>query len=459
MACKTGYTRVRQEMSADGAPAGRWQMRCPRCGEFARWDGGHICWTENARGFWMRPDGGQRQAVIRVLEDTGHPDIARVAVREGLNAARREIVERGGEALLSQIASQVYGPAPTCPTTAPRRPGGWERGSEELIARAQGVMVGIALGDALGYQVEFSRADDLFERHGLWGVHTPPMLRGDQMLYTDDTQMTVALARGLLRLHTDWHRAVAEEFVAWYDSPENTRAPGGTCLAGCRNLKMGMPWDRSGVCGSKGNGTVMRVAPVGVLFADDEEMLLRVAVDQARMTHGHPTAAVAAAAGACAVGLLTKDTPPREMIQAVYQFVEKRFHTDEAGEVLRALDGAARYSDPARNEYEAGEQLGSGWTAEEALGIALWAFLRSPGDYPAVIRRAVNFPGRGGSCDRDTVGAIAGALAGAWNGVRGIPPEWVRAVENRDLLLQLGAGLARHTMPETLKGVKWTPIR
>jgi ADP-ribosylglycohydrolase len=181
----------------------------------------------------------------------------------------------------------------------------------------------------------------------------------------------------------------------------------------------------------------MRVAPVGALHWNDLDALRRVAREQSLMTHGHPTALAASVACAYVVALALQRVPLPDLVGLSLTYVASEPGCEEVVSILERVEHV-RTSDP----LSASEVLGSGWIAEEALAIALWAFVRRPGDPIGVIRRAVNFPGRDGSCDRDSVGAIAGAFAGAYNGLSALPAGWVRRLENRALLLQIGSQLA-----------------
>ena len=302
-------------------------------------------------------------------------------------------------------------------------------------SKIQGMLVGLALGDALGYRVEFLQANELFEQYGSAGILEPPLTDG-VMLYTDDTQMAVALAEGLLA-PGDWHENVAQEFVHWLHSPENNRAPGRTCIGACQKLADGVSWRRSGSPRSKGCGSVMRVAPVGALCWDRPEELRRVAAEQSQMTHRHPTAVFASVACVYAIAMILQRVRPENLIPRMQTFIES---CKESDEVMQSLETVSRVQHSS--ELTASAVLGSGWIAEEALAIALWAFLQARDNFCSTVRAAVNFPGRSGSCDRDSVGAIAGAFAGAYLGLEAIPPHWVESVENRDYLLDLGRRLA-----------------
>jgi ADP-ribosylglycohydrolase len=163
----------------------------------------------------------------------------------------------------------------------------------DLVDRFRGSILGLAIGDALGYPTEFvSSVGAIRDRWGADGItdfvsagHRPPGI------FTDDTQMSIAVARALLRAgHRElgeFMLVLSEEFVAWSRSPENNRAPGGACMAGCSSLRRGTPWRQAGVRESKGCGAAMRAAPVGLFFHADDARLVRTAAAQSAATHRH----------------------------------------------------------------------------------------------------------------------------------------------------------------------------
>ena len=306
--------------------------------------------------------------------------------------------------------------------------------TDELRSRYHGTFLGLAIGDALGWPVEFL---SLHQIRQLWGPHGITDLVEDQHFligtFTDDTQMTIALAEGLLASPYDDAEAqmvtIAKRFVAWSTSPENNRAPGNTCMTACRNLADGATWRTSCVTGSKGCGTTMRSAPLGLLYHRDFERLVDRAVKASRITHGHPCALAGGVATAAAVSLALDHTPPTELVLRVAGLVEP-VSAAAAAHIRRVLDVAELPAD------EAMAKLGEGWVAEEAAALALSSFLAHPDDYEATIRRAVNTEG-----DSDSIGCIAGAISGAYNGEEAIPARWRKVIEKREHLLYLANAL------------------
>ena len=245
--------------------------------------------------------------------------------------------------------------------------------------------------------------------------------------YTDDTQMTLCIARALVKAGQEdletLMQAVSREFAAWCVSPENNRGPGRTCMEGCFRLARGIHWSESGVKQSKGCGSAMRAAPVGLYYHDDEARLIEVAKASSLPTHGHPTALAAAVGTAYLTALALRGEPPETYVEKLARAAED-IDADFV-ECIRNVPAALEMG----NEEEALESLGRGWVGEEAVALALYCFLLCPDDYRRTVLRGANTEG-----DSDSIACIAGAVSGAYNGVGAIPEEWVRDVENSAML-------------------------
>ncbi|MFI8326097.1 ADP-ribosylglycohydrolase family protein [Streptomyces sp. NPDC085529] len=328
---------------------------------------------------------------------------------------------------------------------------------------ATGTLMGLALGDALGFPTEFNDVPAILAKCGPWRAMELPVTRGTAYI-TDDTQMTLAFARGIrtamergplapLRLA----RPVRDEYVDWYHSPENNRAPGNTCLRACMLLDSDRAWQDASQIHSKGCGANMRVAPIGLVPGLSEEQRAGAAQLQAALTHGHPTGLAASDLTARAVWLLAQGVDPTGLVGQLRSYAYEnrdryqerwlgdlwtrsqdpsalhfvRRGWDECLAVLERLDAVQRTADP---ELDPCTYTGDGWIAEEALATGLLCFLLFPGEPLTALRRAACTRG-----DSDSIAALAGAFAGAHLGADAWPAEWTARIEHRDELLELGA--------------------
>ncbi len=299
------------------------------------------------------------------------------------------------------------------------------------LLSAEALLFGLALGDALGYPTEFLSLKEIKVRYGAQGIQELPT----PALYTDDTQMTIALINGLLDAGLtsdvdDQMRAIAHYFIQWLNSPENNRAPGNTCLAATCNLAAGQHWRQSGLP-SKGCGAAMRVAPLGYFYQFHPDMLYRVADATAIITHNHPTARAAAIAAAYLVKLALDGVPPEAYLREVMAFTDGL--SDEFDYTLLRVGHVLAWND----EESALNHIGQGWVADEAVALALYCVMRYPDDYVACVRRAANSQG-----DSDSIACIAGGISAARLGLEAIPQEWRERCERRDTLQALARQMA-----------------
>ncbi|MFE6095771.1 ADP-ribosylglycohydrolase family protein [Streptomyces massasporeus] len=326
---------------------------------------------------------------------------------------------------------------------------------------ATGALTGLALGDALGFPTEFDDVPAILAKCGPWREMELP----SPAIVTDDTQMTLALGRGI-RAAMDrgvlgpegMADAVRREFIAWNRSPENNRAPGNTCLRACALLEHSdRPWQDASQTESKGCGANMRVAPLGLVSGLSDEQRAGAAQLQSALTHGHPTALAASDLTAHAVRLLAQGAEPTGLIGLLRSYALEnrgRYHERWLGDLWR------RAGDPSPGQFiargwddclEALERLrhavrtvspetdpclatGEGWIAEEALATGLLCFLLFVDEPVTALRRAACTAG-----DSDSIACLTGAFAGACLGAEAWPTEWADRVEYRTDLLTLGA--------------------
>lgn len=354
------------------------------------------------------------------------------------------------------------------------------------LDKYQGCLAGGAAGDALGYAVEFLTYEEIVRTYGPRGI-VDYDLRGGVAEISDDTQMTLFTAAGLLgsggareggenvlkrleRSYRDWYRTQTERFplaggcrASWLvNVPElfHCRAPGNTCLSALKAPVCGRL--ETPINDSKGCGGVMRAAPIGLYF-DAARLTLeeidRLGAQSAALTHGHPLGYIPAAALAHIIHLLVHrgsglEEAVQDMLGSIQeQFARTAYVQDFAGLIRRAVSLAR--SDTG--DLEAIRQLGEGWVAEETLAIAVCCALRYEEDFQGGLTASVNHSG-----DSDSTGAVTGNILGARLGLRAIPSKYLERLELREVILEVASDLCRGgqgTWEEKYTGMTCQPAK
>ena len=319
---------------------------------------------------------------------------------------------------------------------------------ERLTPHFAGALLGTFCGDALGMPVEGKTADQIRTEHGrIADLLEARLGRGT---YTDDTEMMIGVAESLLRRRgfdgQDMARALADHF-------DEARGYGLGAQKAIGLIRKGTPWDEVGPLvfaeGSFGNGGAMRVAPVALLYADDPDRLTIVAADTARITHsnelGIEGATLQAHAVAMALRLAGKSLSPTGFLRALEDHIGVY-----GGRPYRSkLSLASRLLARGASAEDVVAELGNGVTAVDSVPTAIYAFAANLFSFEDAVCWAVNLGG-----DTDTIGAMTGAIAGAFHGVGAIPRRWTDGLENgergRDYVADLADRLARYAcgLPE-----------
>jgi poly(ADP-ribose) glycohydrolase ARH3 len=186
--------------------------------------------------------------------------------------------------------------------------------------------------------------------------------------------------------------------------------------------------------GSFGNGAAMRIAPVGLLFHDAVD-LYETARASASVTHAHPVGVDGAAVLAWAVAQAVRLTPQEpfpfdQFSQGLIEFAR----TPEIRDKLVLVEGVIAQDVPSS---QAARSLGRGVAVDESLPFSVYSFLRHPQSFESCLFCAVLNGG-----DRDTLGAMACAISGAYLGIEGIPQAWREKLENREHIAELALKLA-----------------
>ena len=284
-----------------------------------------------------------------------------------------------------------------------------------IIGRARAALFGVAVGDALGATTEFMTAAEIRDRYGvLREIVGGGWLKLSPGQVTDDTEMTLCVARGIVGSGGWDLGGIADRFARWLaGDPADV---GATCRRGIVEYmekgRLEAPLDEKGA----GNGAAMRVAPVALCTLGDEDLLSRLAVGQARITHHHP------------------------LSDAACVSVGKMIHRGLLGATPRDLRAAAAELSARHPEFrfERYDGNSSGYVVD-TLRTVYDAFF-STDSFEDCVVKTVN---RGG--DADTTGSIAGAIAGARYGLAAIPQRWLQALDPdlREELSALGEDLVR----------------
>ena len=334
------------------------------------------------------------------------------------------------------------------------------------INKFRGCLIGGAVGDALGYAVEFKDAESIFEEYGPDGITEYDLTNG-LALISDDTQMTLFTANGLLLAKThgttsytdhialcykDWLKTQGTEDYG-FDAPEHAwlnnipamnhpRAPGHTCLNYLMHDNLGTPEDPRN--NSKGCGGVMRVAPVGLYFDKRHPLaeIDRLGAEAAALTHGHELGFIPAAMLAHIIHLLTynAELSVLETVEQAKLSMTQLFpNAKHLAAMLDLTDKAiALAADPSMNDLEAIVQLGEGWVAEETLAIAIYCALKYENDFEKAIIASVNHSG-----DSDSTGAVTGNILGAHLGMKAIPKKFLTHLELKETILKIADDLCK----------------
>lgn len=338
--------------------------------------------------------------------------------------------------------------------------------------RIRGCLLAGAIGDALGAPVEFWSLAEIRAQLGPAGVTG---YVGNEALITDDTQMTLCTAEGLIRasirgrskgichppsvIHHGYLRWLHTQGVPWeqargsFDAGEpdgwlvmdarlhRRRAPGNTCLSALHSGEAGSV--AHPLNDSKGCGGVMRVAPVGLLV-DDPEEAFELGCEAAAVTHGHASGWLPAGFLAAVVALLTGGVGLPAAVERARRLLLRREGHDETA---RAVDSALALAESGVPTPEQIESLGGAWVGEEAWAIAVCCALSAP-DLPSGVLAAVSHSG-----DSDSTGAICGNILGAARGVDAIPPEWIAPLDVDDIVLRVADDLwTEHYQPPGREG-------
>lgn len=321
--------------------------------------------------------------------------------------------------------------------------------------KIRGSLLGGAIGDALGYQIEFKR-----------NIKEKEITRfKDKGIISDDTQMTLFTANALIWRETcsslnsismtpadaiylgykDWldtqKNTKGENSISWIkDIPELNiqRAPGYTCINALSSGKKGTIKEH--INNSKGCGAVMRVAPIGLYIKNEIDAGI-IAAEASAITHGHPLGIIPSYVFASMISLIVyKDL---DILSSLQQSINglltnyNIFNKNDMNFFAELMNKAVKLSSSNLSDQEAISELGEGWVAEEALAIAIYSCLKHLNSFEDTIVCAINHDG-----DSDSTGSIAGNIIGAFLGERAIPNYYLNNLELKDIIGEIANDLS-----------------
>lgn len=260
------------------------------------------------------------------------------------------------------------------------------------------VLLGGAIGDALGVPFETKQADDplLVDWDGktfLGSQHH----RLEPGQYSDDTQFSLAVAQSLIQNKGFDPDDLSKRYVELFTS-KTIRGYGKTTLLAISNLIQGTHWSKSGVAESYGNGTAMRAAPFGVFFRNDLDALIEVIKIDSAITH----ASVEAETGALAIALTAAQS-----VNHADDFLDKVYgHLPDSKTKQNIFTAVTLSNVNLLSHKHTLKKIGTKADVRETVPAALYCFLRF-NTYEKAIIAAIRAGG-----DTDTTAAITGALYG-----------------------------------------------
>lgn len=352
----------------------------------------------------------------------------------------------------------------------------------KLQDKCRGSLVGGAVGDALGYEVEFLKLKSILKKYGPEGItrYTPD--KSGVALFSDDTQMSLFTLEGFMNGVIDSKAGdisliiphIKKAYLNWYQTqtapphrlPESwlgslktlwsNRAPGLTCMEALGHLTDGREVRNN----SKGCGGVMRVAPIGIFCGAHPHIysyrdISLLAGQAAELTHKHMASTLASALLASSVANCIS---VENIDLTIFSFIItgglimfQEYYPDcleELKAFSRLIEQAMELGKGDVPEREAISRLGEGWVGDEALAIAVFSVMRHIDDFEKCIVCAVNHDG-----DSDSTGAIAGNLIGAILGYSAIPRHFLETLEIEPVLVSAADDLCAdiHVREENLR--------
>ena len=341
----------------------------------------------------------------------------------------------------------------------------------DMIDKIKGSLIGGAAGDALGFPVEFLEDSSIFKRYGENGITEYKLYDGLASI-SDDTQMTLFTAEGIINAQRQYGVPTADEYVFeiyksyldWLKTQNESfdplkkhthskllnieelyshRAPGRTCLSALETGECGTFTHK--LNNSKGCGGVMRIAPIPLRFAATDmsvEAIDILAARVAAITHSHELGYIPAAFVSHVITLVLRgeglDGAVVSAQAAMRLLFKDSVHLGYFDELIRRAVELANDED-VDDDLGAINQIGEGWVAEETAAIAVYCALRHRDSFEDALVASVNHSG-----DSDSTGAVTGNIVGAMLGYSNIPDKFKEKLELSKTIIYFANELAKN---------------
>ncbi len=327
---------------------------------------------------------------------------------------------------------------------------------KHTINNYTGCIIGGAIGDAFGFPIEFMKLNKIKRQFGENGLQELLTNETGRAKFTDDTQLTIFTADGLLKsaaigfdsskipdlriIHNsykDWYsicalaKTVNNGWISGLSELYGTGGSGKICMSALSQDKMGTleePLNQGRGCGG-----VMRVAPVGLMYYENPKIAFDIAARCAAITHGHPDATLSAGVYAAIIANIIQGKNIEESVDNAVSILGEQKDNEH---LLELIGKAKDLSKQDTKPEDAIKILGKGWTGDEAIAISIYCALKSPNDYKKAVVYAINHSG-----DSDSVGSIVGGIMGAYLGYKNIPSKYREKMELTAELKQLSKDL------------------
>ncbi len=297
---------------------------------------------------------------------------------------------------------------------------------DKLKDKFIGCMLGTHVGDALGMPVEGYDCKTIEAKYGeLRQMLDARMGAGT---YTDDTEMMIGIAESLVECKGFNGRDMAHRFVKLYN---HERGYGGGTVKALSLIKEGIDWNFAGERvfggGSFGNGSSMRIAPIGAFYYDKTDDLRKIAYESSNITHAHPYGREGAALQAFSIAKAINCNPAEELDKQSFVSDLITFVSVKEKLYKAKLQHIKELLECVPDKVEVINRLGNDSSAPNSVLTAIYSFISHSHDFENSVVYAVSLGG-----DTDTIGAMTGAISGAYHGKKGIPQRWLDVLENSE---------------------------